>query len=281
MKIGILNDFRPEQRGGGASRAVSLLLQEAQLRYAPRQYDFMFCTPGNVDKSCDAYICFLTKSFSDDEMSFVQTKPFVECGFDWWPPEDGNVKWRNLFYTKARGTVYVSPLHLKRFYSLYGVRAPLPLVLPPPLDMGRLAGHRSLPGEKAGAVWAAEWHAAKGPDLAATLARKLELHMDMYSPSMPADVQRAPSAFTQYAHPKGFVPEDQWYATLSQYRTLIHTPRVPDAFGYISLEAKVLGLEVIMTGVTGVESYGIPLPTLAELCGTSASRFWDFVEGVI
>ena len=274
-KIGFVNDLAPNARAGGANRAISLYLEEE-----PDGVEVQFCTPGDFDKECDSYVVFLAKRFTDEQLSHVISKPYVWCGFDWWVDEDGNSKWRNLLPSASKLAMFVSPLHERRYTSLYGVRCLSTLVLPPPLDLSRLSAVQT-PSTREGAVWAAEWHAAKGPDLAATLARKLEIHMDMYSPSMPAEVARARNAFTPFAHPKGFVQEEEWYETLARYETLIHTPRVPDAFGYITLEAYALGLKVILAGATGVESYEMPFGKLLEECGSSARRFWEAVEAVL
>lgn len=272
MKIGVLNDFLPGDRAGGANRAIELFMAAK-----PDGLDFSFCVPGGLDKECDKYLLFLTKRFSMEEMGWVQSKPYVWCGFDWWPDQDGNSKWRNLIVEKAETSVFVSPLHMERFSRLYVAEPHNPIVIPPPLDLGRLRDTET-PSERNGrAIWASEWHPYKGPDLAAVLARKLEVHVDMFSPSMPANIARQRDAFTPFAHPVGFQVESDWYKTMAQYSMLIHTPRVPDAFGYVTLEAYALGLEVVLQGQTGVESFGCGFDSLLEACSKSASQLWELV----
>lgn len=279
MRLGLVNDFLPEQRPGGASRAIRLLMEEGEQRYSQRQVQAVFCTPGNFDTTCDFYVSFLTKRFSETEMSILQARPYIECGFDWWPDEDGNSKWRNLMYEKARMTVFVSPLHYQRFCSLYCVEPRRSLVLPPPLSISEF-NNVEIPEERQGALWASEWHAAKGPDLAGVIARKMQIHLDMYSPSMPAEIAQRPTVFTPFAHPKGFVPDEGWYNTMAKYKTFLHTPRVPDAFGYAPLEAYILGLETLVTGRTGLESYGRSMDEMAQRCFGAAAEFWDNAETV-
>lgn len=272
MKLGILNDFLPSERAGGAARAIQLFLAAK-----PEEIEAIFCKPGQLVDNCDGYLAFLTKSFSNDEMSFLQTRPFVWCGFDWWPDEDGNGHWRNLLVQKARLSIFASPLHKERFCRLYGADPTRAEVLPPPLSLEALSGFER-PSERKPAVWAAEWHVAKGPDLAAVLARKLKVHVDMYSPSMPANIKAQANVFTPFAHPKGFSPELNWYQTLASYEQLLHTPRVPDAFGYIMLEAYALGLKTTVTGLTGVESFDVPWYELLVRCGESNVEFWQLLE---
>lgn len=281
MKLGIVNDFHPEQRAGGASRAVHLFLKERPDARDLTKDEIVFCTPGQLDTTCDAYVVFLAKRFSFPEMSHIQTKPFVWCGFDWWPDEDGNSHWRNLFVEKARLAIFVSPLHQQRFCDIYNVLPKNSRILAPPLDLQRLQAAKQAVAEEERndrAAWASEWHTYKGPDLAAVLARRLQLHMDMFSPSMPADVRSQKSVFTPFAHPAGFVEDANWYETLARYKALIHTPRVPDAFGYIVLEANALGLDVYLAGRSGVDSFRQPFAQTLELCGASAAQFWQIVE---
>jgi len=276
VKIGVLNDFLPQNRAGGASRAISLYLKNA-----PEEFEIAFCTPGNLDRDCDFYIIFLCKTFPDHELSYVQTRPFAWSGFDWWPEEDGQSKWRNLLVKKAKISYFVSPLHRERFSRLYGVKPSNPLVLPPPLDLANLRGV-DLPETRNGrGLWASEWHVAKGPDLAGALANRLKIHLDMYSPSMPPNILSSPNIFTPYSHPAGYVAEEHWYSTMAQYSYLIHTPRVPDAFGYIVLEAYALGLEVVLSGRSGVESWRQSFEELLVSADAAQHDFWKHLATVM
>lgn len=277
MKLGILNDFEPGQRAGGANRAI-----EQYIACMPAEFsgNVAFCTPGHLDETCDAYLLFLTKRFDMQELGHVQNRPFIWCGFDWWPDEDGNSSWRNILTEKARLAFFVSPLHYNRFTRLYNAEPRNVCIAPPPLDLGLLRATQAPLQRNGRAAWAAEWHQAKGPDLAGVLARRLKIHMDMYSPSMPGNIVGT-TTFTPFAHAMGFMPEDEWYDRLVQYSYLIHSPRVPDAFGYITLEAYALGLEVILTGASGVESYGRPFDELLEAANEAPQHFWQVVSSAL
>lgn len=277
MRLGILNDFDPTQRGGGASRAIQLYL-----RQIPENIEPVLCGPGAVDRTCDAYLLFLTKRFDEKELGWIQNKPYIWSGFDWWPEEDGNYAWRNIMPEKARLAWFVSPLHYERYTRMYGVQPQRAAILPPPLESDDLRAMAKVAVSKTDlAVWAGEWHVNKGPDLAAVIARRLQIHMDMFSPTIPANIAGQPSVFTPFAHPKGFIPEDDWYNQMAQYKMLIHSPRVPDAFGYVILEAYALGLEVNVSGLTGVESYEKPMDELLDMCQQSPEIFWKAVSNYL
>lgn len=280
MKLGWLRDFTWAERPGGAQRAIELL-QNA----APPDVQVVQCPPGGIDRTCDAYVAFLVKRYSDEELSWLQQQSFVRYCFDWWPDEESQSKWRNLLMQQAKGNFFVSPLHFQRMHARYHPMfeaGSIVCVLPPPLDLEYIASAKSsCASEPNGSVWFAEWHPAKGPDLAAAWAQRNQAKLDMFSPSMPADVLSQNWIFNPLCKPRGFCPEEKWYSTLAGYERFVHFNRVPDAFGYSILEAYLLGLEVVVSGQTGVESYEIGFDQLAEKCGTAASEFWRRMEEML
>lgn len=277
MKLGWLNDYTWQERPGGAQRAVELYLQSA-----PKDVELVHCPPGQVDTTCDAYLTFLVKRYSNAELAFITfgNKPFIRCGFDWWPTYEPQAQWRDAMVMQSALAIWMSPLHYKRTKALTHVDPKHTVIIPPPLNLDRLNEAReSAPAPKTrDTIWFAEWHPAKGPDLAGAWARSNQRHVDMYSPSMPDDVRNMRNIFNPFTHPGGFFPEAGWYERISEYKSFIHTSRVPDAFGYAILEAYALGVETIVTGMTGVESFPDGIADLLTYCTMDAVQdFWSTI----
>ncbi len=278
MRLGVLQDYSFAQRPGGAQKATELYLADA-----PADLEIVPCPPGSLDHECDAYLTFLVKRYSDEELSFVQSRPYIRCGYDWWPAEDGRVEWRNSLAEQALLNNWVSPLHRDRSLARWHVQDPdairdRSVVIAPPLSPDPYMKAREEVVGRSGTLWAAEWHPAKGPDLAAMWALRNRTFVDFYSPSMHPEDRGAKWVFNRYCLPKGFCPEEKWLETFASYERFLHTSRVPDAFGYAILEAYLLGLETVVSGLTGVESYGLPLGSLATLCYSATEDFWAAVE---
>lgn len=281
MRLGVLQDYSFAQRPGGAQKATEMFLADA-----PDDIEIVPCPPGSLDHDCDAYLTFLAKRYSDEELGFVLERPFIRCGYDWWPEEDGRVQWRNPLVENARLNIWVSPLHQERSLDRWhladtdAIRAKS-VVIPPPLSPDPYMKARDEVVGRSGTLWAAEWHPAKGPDLAAMWALRNRTHVDFYSPSMHPQDRASKWVFNHYCIPKGFCPEEKWLETFSSYERFLHTSRVPDAFGYAILEAYLLGLETVVSGLTGVESFGCSLGELATRCFLATEDFWASVEGAL
>lgn len=278
MRIGWLQDFTFAERPGGAQKAV-----EQYRAAAPADVEIVPCPPGAVVEGLDSYLTFLVKRYSDADLEYVQRQRFIRCGFDWWPPEDGQAHWRNPLAEKALLNIWMSPLHWQQasLYWKLGDMAGHAVILPPPLDLSLYDAARAAAVGQAGTIWAGEWSWYKGPDLVAAWAQRNHTHVDMYSPSMNADDASKPWVFNTWAHPRGFKPEAEWLETFASYERFIHMSRVPDAFGYVIVEAYLLGLETVVSGRTGVESFDLSLSELAEACGRGAGDFWKAVSAAL
>ena len=275
-RLGWLNDHDLGARPGGADKALRALLASA-----PPDVELVRCPPGGVDLSCDSYLAFLVKRYPDADLQALLARPYVRCGWDWWPEEDGNAGWRGPLAEAALLNVWVSPLHRERCVKRWGLATEKSATIPPPLDPAPYETAAAEVAGRQGTLWAAEWHVAKGPDLAAMWALRNRERVDFYSPSMPPEELAQPWLFNRWCRPKGFCAEERWLETFASYERFLHLPRFPDAFGYAALEAWLLGLEVVVSGVTGVESWGLPFGALVERCAGAAEEFWGVVGAAL
>ncbi len=278
MRIGFATDFDFSQRPGGASRATDLWLASA-----PVDLDVVPCSPGNLDRECDAYILVLTKLFSDEELTFLLSRPFLRIELDYWPGYESQSKWRAALNGAARHLLFVSPLHRQVYAYRHQLSAETLVkssILPPPMDPGMFTLHREWADahvERKDAICFSEWTFSKGVDVAMKWALLNRTVLDMYSPSMPAG-QDEPNEYVKIHH---FMPQENWWDEIARHKQFVHFPRQPECFPYSVLEAYLLGCEVIMSGRLGVESYGISFEELIQMASQSRARLWDIAQDVL
>lgn len=275
MRVAFIRDFTWAERPGGATRMLALL--EAA---APSDIEIVGVGPSNWHDldSCDVAFSYLAKTFPDEAYEAIIRHPcHIRWEIDWWHPFEPNSRWRNSLNEQARLVFYVSPLHRDRFMALYGVTPKRSVVLPCPMDVEGLLKLRRPDGGRSGTIWFGEWHPYKGVDLVARWAFENKTVVDFYSPTMP----KGTVAPNRYCRLMGFISEDGWYETVAGYERFVHFPRHPDCFPYSVLEAFALGLEVVVRGRLGVESFGLPWEELLSWCNRSAKQFWDIMLNTV
>jgi len=264
-RIGFIGDFRLVERPGSAQEVVE------QLLLARGDVDLVECPPSRVDPTCDAFVFGGNWSrYSDPEMEAATAKPYVVNVLGWWEENTPvQTKWRAPLLEGARRVFFSSPLHKKRFQTLWKVPSDESKVsvLPYPIKGGLLKQVAMAENRPFDALWIGEIHPLSGLDLVVRWAdqNKRELHIYGIGP---------PQGETPYAKYRGMFPLGQRISILSQYRTFVRFPKRPEPFGLCVMEAYLAGLEVIVTGRIGCLSFDVSLDELAEMCETSAEKFW-------
>ena len=269
--MGILYDYGFDERPGGAQRLADRIVGSVPID----SVDLIPCPPGAVDRECETYVALLTKLYSNEELNFLVNLPsqakLVRYEQDYWRDFEGQAKFRDKLNAHADLVCFVSPLH----QQMYGLYHPHLLYhgpcLAPPLDPNEFVEPRLNAERVDRAIWFGEWQIYKAPDLAQKWALETHTHLDLYSPTMPQNLER-PNNYVQY---KGFVPQDRFWAEIARHKTFVHFPRQPEPWPYSVLEAYLLGCEIIISGRFGCESFGGGLDRAVELASTSADDFWD------
>jgi len=281
MRIGFVQDFTFAERPGGAARAADLWLASA-----PADLEVVPCKPGNVDRTCDGYVLVLTKFYGDEEYAFLEQSNFMRMELDYWPDGEPSAQWRDRLNDKAKKILFVSPLHRDVYayrcrYEQDDEWERFTAVLPPPMDPELYAPIRARYGPEdrtLDAIWFGEWHWHKGPDIAMKWAQEQKRVLDMYSPYMPPG-SKPPHEWVRL---NGYFPEQNgWLDTIARHRSFVHFPRQPECFPYSVLEAYLCGCEVIVSGRLGVESFGLPLDDVVQLCAESRTKLWDIAREVL
>lgn len=268
MRLGLLYDHTFGERPGGAQRFA-----DRMLRAVPSEVDVIPCPPGALDRDCDAYMLYLTKRYSAAEYEHVLSRPFVRFEQDYWRDFEGNGQWRDRLNEQARLVAFCSPLH-REVYRAYhhGPSGPTECI-PCPLDPAELAPVRAKWDEQGreGAIWYGEWQWFKAPDIAQRWALETETATDFYSPSLPVGTP----AMNPYVRLHGFGGEADWWDTVARHQTFIHFPRQPECWPWSVHEAYVLGLDVVIAGRFGIESYAGGLVAAVDAAVDSPRRWWE------
>jgi hypothetical protein len=269
LRLGLLADYTLAERPGGAQRFA-----DRMLRAVPAEIDVIPCPPGAVDRDCDAYMLYLSKRYAAAEYEHVLSRPFVRFEQDYWRDFEGGGQWRDRLNAQARLVAFCSPLH-REVYQAYHHSPNGPTeCIPCPLDPAELVPYRAKwdeRGREERAIWYGEWNWFKAPDIAQRWALDEETPTDFYSPTLPAGL--APP--NPYCHFRGFGAEDDWWDTVARHTTFVHFPRQPECWPWSVHEAYLLGLEVIIAGRFGIESYDGGLTRAIDLAVESPQRWWE------
>ncbi len=268
MRIGFIHDQHLAQRPGGASRLAERL-------YTASPVETVWLTHNSdFDPDCDAYVLLHTKHCSASTIEQVLTRPFVRYELDYWADDEPNAKYRDALNAAARRVLFVSPLHEQVYQRRHHVNLSAKWeIVAPAIDPEEFRPTREKwsEWERENAIWFGEWAWGKGPDIAMKWALEHETVTDFYSPSMPPN-QKAPNRFTQL---QGRHDEEGWWDTVASHRQFIHLPRQPECFSMAPIEAALLGLETIVAGRQGWESFGLDMDGIIDLCSHGAERFWE------
>jgi len=270
--IGVLRDFTSEERPGGAQIASDRFIAGA-----PENIQVVLCPPGQLNLDCDAYLSFLVKLYTDEELEFLSGHSrHFRFETDWWEPVEQQSKWRNTLVENSIMTFYWSPLHEERSKRIYGVQPKHSEAIPCPMDPNVYRECRAIAEKRPGSVlWAGEWHPRKGNDIMVRWAARNETRVDAYGMRTPE------GEIGPYVTGKGFAPAADWLHIMASYEKFVHFPRVPDAFNMTLMEAYLLGLEVIYTNDIGCLSYDKPPEELIEDCAVAPATLWSRVGEVL
>ncbi len=268
MRIGFIHDQRFTQRPGGATRLAERL-------YAAAPVETIWLTADtDFDPDCDGYVALHTKFPPESTMRQLLDRPFVRYELDYWTDDEPNAKYRDALNEAARRVLFVSPLH----QDIYQHRHHIDLshksdVVACAIDPEEFRPTREkwVEWERENAIWFGEWAWAKGPDIAMKWALEQQTVTDFYSPIMPPN-QKAPNAYTRL---HGRHEEEGWWDTIASHQQFVHLPRQPECFSMAPLEAALLGLETIVAGRQGWESFGLDMDGIIDLCSHGAERFWS------
>lgn len=268
MRLGLLYDHTFTERPGGAQRFADRMMSAV-----PSEVDIVPCPPGAVDRDCDAYMLYLTKRYAAEEYEHVLSRPFVRFEQDYWRDFEGASAYRDRLNDRARLVAFCSPLH-REVYQVYHQALTCPTVcIPCPLDPSDLAATRERWDARGrnGAIWFGEWQWFKAPDIAQRWALEAEVQTDFFSPNMPANL--APS--NPYVHLQGFAPDEQWWDVVASHQTFVHFPRQPECWPWSVHEAYLLGVDIVIAGRFGIESYDGGLTRAIDLAVDSPRRWWE------
>lgn len=270
-RVGLLYDYTFARRPGGAQRLAECIAGSVPLN----EVDLVPCPPGGVDRDCDGYALLLTKRYSDEELGFVcKHSAFVRYEMDYWYDYEPQVVWRDKLNAAARCVMFCSPLHQDVYWTIHpgGTGGEVVACY---LDPSRYlqVGATTTKDNAARAVWFGEWRWGKGPDVAQKWSGEQGIKLDMYGPSIPSDAEPD----NAYVTICGMAAEDGWLERVASYGTFVMMPREPQCYPYGPLEAYLLGLNVVLTGRFGIESFphGRDLDATIALGERGASRFWD------
>lgn len=274
MRLGLLYDHSFNERPGGASRFA-----DRMLRAVPAGVDVIPCPPGTVDRDCDAYALYQTKRYSEDEYAFILDRPFVRFEQDYWRDGDGGAPWRDRLNERARLVAFCSPLHRDMYQVYHGEFTAPTVCIAPPLDPAELAPFREkrADGERSGTIWFGEWSWGKAPDIAQRWALENEAPTDFYSPNIPEGTR----PMNGYSRVYGFKAEEAWWDVVAGHARYIHFPRQPEPWSYSAHEAYVLGLEVVIAGRFGIESWDGGIERAVEDAAESPRRWWEVALNVL
>ena len=295
MRLGIVKDLGIEQRLGGAQVAMQLFEQAA-----PKDVELVQCRPGNLDRSCDAYITGLVKFFSDEELNwlcFEAPQPQVRYSFDWWEPDEPQHRWSKPITERADMVIFPSPLLLKVFNGRRGIDIDPKkfFVLPPPLDLElfRVPRAKGDSVERRGAAYWGEVHPLKGIDVDirwannqyryANKGKKYVEELDYFDIFGPQSWNLTLGRWARYQGAPA--TQEELFDKVCGKEWFIHFPRHMDGMPMAILEAQLLGLKTITSGVLGIESWyeatGDGPEQLIERCALAAESFWDLAGRVL
>jgi hypothetical protein len=264
LKVGWVNDYAPGRHHGG-----SLATQMRAIAHAPAEVEITFCDPSALRTDLDFYVLNNMVMFSEEQLAFLLTKPFIIWAHDLWhspQPWFTNGGWVRRLVNSARRTIFLSPLHATVFTYLYGVEVPhkrlrlIPaMVDPAPFDALDL-----LPVEerKRAAFWMATYDRLRCPRLAMEWAEEMKVPLDFYGfGKPPAYLSRSPLCNVQGEVAAGEVP-----ALMAEYQAYVYfpaeldgrvegIPQYVDACGRTAIEAALAGCSIITSSRLGVTSW--------------------------
>ncbi len=187
----------------------------------------------------------------------------------WWDGLTANHKARNEIVTSARRTVFSSPLHHERFLKLYGVMLKSNII-PVPVDPEQLAsGHGD--EKKTEMLWVAPWTPEHGNDLLLAWATRFGTKVHAYGPGVKTE------KISAEVECKGPMALQSGKETFEQYASFVYLPRIPVPFGYASMQAYALDLDVQMSNRVGWVSYNLPFQELVDKCVRAPQDLWEVV----
>lgn len=250
---------------------------DAYQQTAPEGLELVLCSSQSFEVELDAYMVFDPSGLGVQLLEHIASKKYVMIPQGWWLNYEANAQYRDPLFANAAATVFLSPLHQRHWLDLHSNVVPeRGYIVPPPIDP--LAVYL-VEERNEDCFWAQDWHPYNGPDLAASWAERAGLKLDMYSPSMPQDFLQAGTHFnkTTRVRPWPVAPEHMF----AEYKRYIHLNRYPDPFGYRIAMAHESGVEAIVSGHVGIESFGLPIERVIELCKDSTNTFWSLMEKVL
>ncbi len=214
--------------------------------------------------------------YTNEEFTFITTKPFIRVEYDYWYEQEPQSHWRDVLNERAKLVLFPSPLHRDIYQHRHRYAIDHTGILPPPMNSAEYTPYRQRWDQfgRQHAIWYGEWHWFKGPDIAMKWALHNQTLLHMYSPTMPEGQQSA----NKFVEICGFAPEERWLDIIASHNQFVHMPREPQCFPYSMLEAYLFGCEVVVAGRMGVESYFGPhcnIDDVVEMADQSNTKLWE------
>ncbi len=259
MKVGIVHDYHPQERIGGAQYQLEDLVAAA-----PEGVEPIWCIRGQAQEA-DAYIIAGITSLRESQIAAIGqlNKPKVRLVMDYdnWRPQ-----WVMDYLATCKAWFFRSPMHAEYYPYKSAVKGSC--VLPVPIDLQAIAQTPEAV-DRAGVMWCGSWEPRKGGDIVAEWALRSDIHVDLYGPGMEAKEGR-------WVTWHGCLPNRlSVYAEMKRHKTFVAMPRYPSTFGVEVLEAIACGCEIVTAGRIGAMSYMMPVADLLEHCQHSPEAFWQ------
>lgn len=165
----------------------------------------------------------------------------------------------------ANYVIFQSPLHAE--WSVFGKK----IILPPPLVESDFIVDEPFAGQKFDAMWVGNFDVEEGVDITVRWSEVNHINTNYFGSNMPKNAESTNTHF------RGWVQHEQMPSIYAQHNKMVFLPRNPQPFGRAIAEAYLAGLELVVSGKIGAESFNNPLDEVFKSCLSSADAYWNIL----